>query len=230
MSRLAQIAVACVLVAAAVYGGISLLYQKYRVRFRLSVEVKDGDQIRTGSTTIEVEYPIGPDSFPELGQAGSFRRVRGYAPTVDLGEKRLLFLTFINAQRTPQQIVEERQRLFCQLDDIACLAFAAYAKSGSLPVNLIPSEQAAALHELLRQSGPRDVPFLALPQLITFTDINDRRTRRIVSAFDLSANFGPSVELRRVVLELTRDPVTPEPGIWPQWLKVKGQNSEFRGD
>jgi hypothetical protein len=82
---------------------------------------------------------------------------------------------------------------------------------------------------LLHQSGPRDIPFAALPRLVAFTDINNKSTRKIVSPFDLSATFGPGVELRRVVLELTRDAITPEPPKWPPWLKVKGQNTEFSG-
>jgi hypothetical protein len=49
-------------------------------------------------------------------------------------------------------------------------------------------------------------------------------TKRIVSPFDLSASFGPGVELSRVVLELTRGASTPAPQIWPQWRKVKGEN------
>jgi hypothetical protein len=110
-----------------------------------------------------------------------------------------------------------------------CLPFVAYAKPGSLPVTVTPSEQEAAIRILLRESGPRDIPFVALPQLVTFTDINDKRTQKIVSPFDLSESFGPGVVLRRVVLELTRDAITPKPQIWPQWLKVKGQNTEFRG-
>jgi hypothetical protein len=94
---------------------------------------------------------------------------------------------------------------------------------------MIPSEQAAALRALLRQSGPHDIPFAALPQLVMFTDINDKRTQKIVSPFDLAASFGPGVELRRVVLELTRDAITPAPQKWPPWLKIKRQNTEFRG-
>jgi hypothetical protein len=228
--RLIKIAVVCGFVIAAVYGCVSLVFPKYHVRFRLIVEVKDGDQIRTGSSVIEVEYPISPDSLSSISGSGySFRRVAGYAATVDLGAKGSLFLTFTNAQRTSQQAIELNKRILCLLDVVACLPFYAYAKPGSLPVGLLPSEQKAALDQLLGQSGPRDVPFIALPQLVTFLDINDKRTERIVSPSDLSASFGAGIELSRVVLELTDGAITPEPKTWPQWLKVKGQNTEFRG-
>jgi hypothetical protein len=229
MSGWGKIAASCLLVVAAVYGCVSLISRDYPVRFRLTVEVQDGDQIRTGSGVVEIEYPIGPDSIPALGRSDTFRDVTGYAITVDLGEKGLLFLTFRNAERISQQTIEINKRILCLLEQMPCLPFVAYAKPGNLAVTKIPSEQEAALRALLRQSGPHDVPFAALPQLVRFTNINDKSTQRIVSPSNLSASFGPSVELRRVVLELTRDAITPEPQIWPPWLKVKGQNAEFRG-
>ena len=227
MRSLKKIAVVCVLIAAAVYGCKELFFPTYHVRFRLTLEVKDGDQIRTGASVLEVEYQIYPEGVND--GPSSFRRVVGYAPTVDLGAKGLLFLTFQDALRTPDQMGERTKRILCLLDDLPCLPFAAYAKPGSPFINSTFSQQKIALDELLRQSGPRDVPFISLPQLVTFADINDSRTKRVVPPFDLAASFGQGAALSRVVLELTTSPITPEPQIWPQWLKVRGQNVEFRG-
>ena len=102
MRLLIKIAVPCLLVVAAIYGCVFLILQNIPVRFRLTIEVKDGEQIRTGSSVLEVGYPIGPDSL-NTGTS-SFRRVIGYAVTVDLGQKGLLFLTFFNAHRTSKQV------------------------------------------------------------------------------------------------------------------------------
>jgi hypothetical protein len=227
--RLIKIAVVCGLVAGAVYGCVSLVFPKYHVRFRLTVEVKDGDQIRTASSVIEVEHTLQPDVIQVMGGPNPYRPVVGFAPTVDLGEKGLLFLTFANTTRTPQQTIELKKRLYlCVLWNIACLPFYAYATAGSLPVAPDFSSQKAALDQLLRQSGPRDVPFIALPRLVRFLDINDKTTARIVSPLDLSTSFGPGVELSRVALELTNSAITPEPKIWPQWLKDK--DSGFEGE
>jgi hypothetical protein len=195
----------------------------------LTVDVKDGDQIRTGSSVLEVEYFIDPDFFLSLDGPTSFRRVTGYAVTVDLGEKGLLFVTFNNARRTPEQIRERNNRLLCLLNDIACLPLAAYAKPGSRPVTIEFSSQRAALNELLRQSGPRDVPFVELPELVRFLDLNNKGTEKIVSPFDLSASYGPGVQLSRVILDLTSSAITPEPQVWPHWLKARRRNTEFRG-
>ncbi len=223
--RLTKIAIVCGLVVAAVYGCVSLVFPKYHVRFRLTVEVKDGDQIRTGSSVIEVDY-----SFMNIGPDNGYRPYFGFAPTVDLGAKGLLFVTFLNAGRWPQTIIELKKRLYlCVLWDVACLPFYAYATAGSLPVAPAYSDQKAALHQLVRQSGPRDVPFIALPQLVRLPDINDKTTMRIVSPTDLSTSFGSGVELSRVVLELTNSAITPKPQIWPQWSRDDLVNAGFEG-
>ena len=246
----------CLLVALKIFAGLVILviafvwfnFYDVHVRYRLTVEVQDGDQIRTGSSVLEVEYPIYPDSL-RIGEYSSFRRVVGYAPTVDLGEKGLLFLTLFNAHRTSQQTIEVNKRIFCALDNVPCLPFAAYAKPGSLPVTVgvTYSSQKAALDELLRQSGSRDVPFIFLPKLARFLDANDRHKLVPVSPDDLAASFGrgvqlvpvspddlavsfgPGVQLKRVILQLTDDPVTPQPQIWPQWTRAERQNSGLSG-
>jgi hypothetical protein len=60
---------------------------------------------------------------------------------------------------------------------------------------------------------------------MTFRDIDGQHRYLNPRPEDLAANFGPGVELKRVVLELTNDPVTSRPETWPQWLKEKGQMS-----
>jgi hypothetical protein len=198
------------------------------VRYRLTVEVQDDDRIKTGSSVIEVAYPmedIFSDAHPDV--SGS-----GYAPTVDLGEKGLLFLSFSNPTRTPVQHTERNALVRCGYSDIGCMPFVAYKLSGLIVSSSSSShsERKAALAKLLRQSGPREVPFAVLPTLLRVRDINDLpmhasrfgnppRNLVGVSPYGLAASFGPVVELKRVILQLTDDPVTPPPEIWPQWLK-----------
>ncbi|MGY4480393.1 hypothetical protein [Bradyrhizobium sp. USDA 3364] len=206
-----------------VIAGIGLLWLNFysvHVRYRLTVEVQDGDQIKTGSSVIDVAYNIEPSWSPS--QYNSFPRPVGYAPTVDLGEKGLLFLTFSDATRTAAQRAQRNKQVFCLFDDIGCLPFAAYRLSGGAADY---ARKKTALEDLLRQRGPRDVPFVTLPQLIRFVDIDGQHKYIDLPPDDLAANIGPGVKLKRVVLQLTDDPVTPRPEIWPQWLKEKGQMS-----
>jgi len=76
-------------------------------------------------------------------------------------------------------------------------------------------------------SGPRDVPFAVLPRLGRFRDLNEPLSLTPVSPYDLAASFGPGVELKRVILQLTNDPVTPPPAVWPQWLTKKGYTYDY---
>jgi hypothetical protein len=99
------------------------------VRYRLTVEVQEDDQVRTGSSVIEALYNIQPAwaSF----EPNNHTRVIGYAPTVDLGERGLLFLTFANALRTPEAIVERNSYVFFAGNDMYCLPFEAYGERGT---------------------------------------------------------------------------------------------------
>jgi len=199
-----------------VAGFWNLNFYDVHVRYRLTVEVQDGDQLKTGSSVVEASYNIEP-SWSWSGP-NPHVRVVGFEPTVDLGGKGMLFLSFSNATRTPAEIVERNQHVFCAADDMYCLPFEAYGRPGSA----IPAhnyDRKVPLQGLLRQGGPREVPFADLPELVRFRDIEDWHTRTRVAPRDFIASFGPSVELRRVILQLTNDPITPLPDVWPQWLK-----------
>jgi hypothetical protein len=193
-------------------------FYNIKVRYRLTVEVQDGDLVKTGSSVIQVSYNIEPSWSPS--EFNSFPVPFGYAPTVDLDGKGILYVTFSNAHRTPEQWAKRNNEVLCPFRDIGCLPFAAYRKSGGAADF---RQKKAALDELLRQSGPRDVPLITLPEIICFQTIDGQQKYITLPPDDLTVGFGPGVELKRVVLQLTDDPVTPRPDIWPQWLKEKGQ-------
>jgi hypothetical protein len=200
-------------------------YYDLHVRYRLTVEVQDGDQIKIGSSVIDASYDIDPGWIWE-GPSTDLRSFVGYAATVDLGKKGMLFLTFESIPRTPDNIRARDKQFFCPMADIWCLPFAAYSKPGT-GIDTAHDKRKLALHELLRQSGPRDVPFAVLPRLGRFRDLNEPLSLTPVSPYDLAASFGPGVELKRVILQLTNDPVTPPPAVWPQWLTKKGYTYDY---
>jgi hypothetical protein len=99
----------------------------------------------------------------------------------------------------------------CGFIDIGCLPAAAYRTP---IINRPLSERKSSLKQLLRQSGPRDVPYSVLPALARFSttggvrllpssDSEAPRELVQVSPHDLAASFGPGVQLKRVTLELT---------------------------
>ena len=189
------------------------------VRYRLTLEVQDGNQIKTGSSVVEASYDIQP-SWSWSGP-NTFVHVEGSEPVVDLGEKGLLLMSFANATRTPDQIRESNRQFFCAMSDMWCLPFAAYGKSG-MGVDTLRDHRKIVVNQLLRESGPRDVPFGILPELFRYRDFDDWRRTARVSTSNLAMSFGPGVELKRVILELTNDPITSASEPLRQWLKKNG--------
>jgi hypothetical protein len=199
-------------------GYVLIEWHSIDVRYRLTIEVEDGNQLRVASSVIDVSFAMGSDALNPTATE-SFVPVYGYAPTVDLGEKGLLFLSFLNPPRTVAQVKERNNVWACQFSDIACLPSAVYR---TLIINRPFSERKRTLKQLLRQRGPRDVPFSVLPGLVRFVDVDGGHKLVPVSPDDLAASFGPGVRLKRATLELTNDPITPMPPTWPQWLKQSG--------
>lgn len=194
-----------------------LNYYDLHVRYRLTVELQDGDEVRTGSSVIDAAYVIDPGWIWECPHAYD-PRIFGYAPTVDLGKKGMVFLTFDKTESC-FYAQERRKQIACGFGVIGCLPFAAYNKRG---VWHDPSELKGSLKELIRQIGPRDMPIAMLPKFARFLDINDPLSLDYFSSDELAAKLGSGVQLKRVILQLTDDPVTPPPEIWPQWLAKKG--------
>jgi hypothetical protein len=188
------------------------------VHCRITIDVQDGDQIKTGSGVIGILYTIQPDWSVDHFRNDTDQR--GYAPTVDLGDKGLLALTFTYATRTPAQQAENNKYVRCFLGDIGCLPFAAYhlGSGGNM------EDEKVALGKLRQQSGPRDLPFVVLPLLVRIADGD--RLPVAVHPDDLAAQFGQGVALRRVTLELTNDAVTPQPALWPKQIT---ENHELIG-
>ena len=206
-----------------IYLFLAFSFYDVHVRYRLTVEVKDGDQTKSGSSVIDASYDVQPD-WTWSGPHTYDPRVVGYAPTVDLGEKGLLFLTFDRSE-TAFYKRERRTQTPCQFGVIGCLPFAAYNKPG---IWSNASEEKSRFNELLRQSGAGEVPFAMLPKFARFRDINEPLSLTSVSPENLGASLGPGVELSRVTLQLTDDPVTPQPTIWPKWLGEKGDTYDYR--
>ncbi len=59
-----------------------------------------------------------------------------------------------------------------------------------------------------RAAGVITLPDYQYPMLVTFGDITDPASVRLVDPADLAASFGPGVRLKSVVLEVTDAPVT----------------------
>jgi hypothetical protein len=188
-----------------------LAYGPTHIRYRLTIDVKDGDSVRSGSSVVEVAYNVTLPIFRAFGGLEWAASVSGNAVTVDLGTKGLLFAIFRVGNYGNMSIY---------------LPIAAYRLKN--PDNS-PEQVEADLTQLKRKSGWAAVPKDALPTLIRFGNIDDPNSAEQLDPSNLAASFGAGVELKSVRLELTNDPITPVPAVWPAWLKKLDTNQYAAG-
>jgi len=166
------------------------------LRYRMTVEVQVGDELRTGSGVIEARYHHNPGWLPGH-PVGS--RARGEAVTIDLGARGVLFLLLTDsgsgsdAQNIPKRIFN------------------------------IETWKASVIRDLSDFEAKAEIPFEDLPMLVQFRNITDPKTVELVEPDDLAASFGPGVRLKRVIIETTKDPVTTGIEKRLRWLgRLKG--------
>lgn len=158
-------------------------YPTYSYRYRMSVDVDVDGQIHSGSSVIEVKInkqePIG-SAPPQVS------RVYGEAIFLELGRGRNV---------------------------TALLAEGTRARNVDYPYNIVPTLFGLTyadidLHKLVKLRGSRDVPASLMPTFVTFKDINDPASARVVDPAEFGKEFGPDVRLRDVKVEMTDDPIS----------------------
>lgn len=151
-------------------------------RFRLTLEVDTPDGVKSGSSVIEVKIWGKATWIPQTG--GTLSKVRGEAVFVDLGSGR---------------------------NFIAVLGFG-------------PTGSQGALYNLAARAFGRDRPFWyreapswtgraeltgdLVPTLVTFSDLNDPKSARVVRPNEFEQALGAGVRLRGARIEMTSDTVT----------------------
>ena len=158
-------------------------FPTYSYRYRMTVNVLADGAVRSGASVIAVRV----DKQPQFGSAPpQVSRVDGEAVFVDLGGGRNV---------------------------IALLAAGPQAKDGDYPYNVVPTLFGLTfvdrdLAKLSGLRGRREVPTNFLPTFMTFTDLNDPETARVVEPEEFEQVFGPGVTFERAFVEMVTDPVT----------------------
>jgi hypothetical protein len=148
---------------------------------RLTVTVATPAGEVSGSSVTEVVVKSLPKTLPDAGVVDA--KLRGEAVVVE---------------------VAPGKYLFALLNDGLGWTEAAYDK------NRVGSVFEENMRFIEDQSGqpPVPLPRAEWPLMVTFDDVADPKTARMVDPDNLEATFGPGVELRAVTLEVTGDPVT----------------------
>lgn len=151
-------------------------------KYRLTVEVETPQGVRSASNVMAVYQ--GKISIAGIGGGTG---LRGEAVFVDLGQGRNLIAVLAHGHHGSD------------IDGMNYLALDAFKAAGNDIV----------FHQLRQLSGSVPVRGDLIPTLVTFADLADPRTARVVQHDNLSATFGPGYRLRGVTLGLV--PV----GFWP---------------
>jgi hypothetical protein len=184
MRVLAIIALCIALLIGSGLAWCKFAYPSYTYRYRMTVEVDVGGVVHTGSNVIEVTAQKQPAFV--WGVTPVLSTVKGDAVFVDLGEGRNV---------------------------IALLASGPNGNDVDYPGRLINlvyglSYEDRDLPKFPVLKGSRDLPPQLLPTFVTFADLNDPKTARVVSPDEFNRVFGIDVHLKRAWIEMTTDPVT----------------------
>lgn len=181
------------------------------VRYRLIVEVKTPEGVKTGSGVMGFQLAPG---FPQA-YAPTFR---GEAVAVDLGSRGTLFMTL--AKRTEDGMPSG--------EVMGMLPERVFRRVGI--TSRIEKENAgdriATLDFLAKQTGKKAYlrcvyePLSGeCPFFVRFGNVNDPASVEAVNPDNLSGSFGEGVSLKAITIELTRDEVTTGIAERLTWLK-----------
>ena len=174
--------VALIVGAVLFYKGV---FPTYSYRYRMTVEVAVDGVVHSGSSVIEVRLMQQPQFIVPVPPV--LASVRGEAVFVDLGKGRNVIALLVSGPNGsnveyPKYIVSEHFNL-----------------------------STVEYWDLIKYSelrGSWDLPKDRLPTFVTFADLNDPKSARVVAPGEFEQVFGPGVQFKRVWIEMTNASVT----------------------
>lgn len=155
----------------------------YTYRFRLAIEVEVDGETRSGASVLAVRTV---DQRLGLTEAkGARSQVTGEAVFLDLGNGRNVIATLGFGPHANDHKIER----------LVLLAF-------------LPSHPQLTIEDIPKLTGSAPLTGDLIPTLVSFADLNDPSTARVVRPDQFETVFGPGVRFRRSFIEMTRDPVT----------------------
>jgi hypothetical protein len=184
MRRGQKIALSIALVIGGSLAMCKLAYPTYTYRYKMTVNVEADGKLYSGSSVIEVRLVKQMQLTTEMPPVAT--EVSGEAVFADLGGGRNVIALLASGNKAknseyPKYIVSEHFKL--SYDDSDLVKFP-------------------------RLRGRWELPSGELPTFVTFTDLADPKTARVVGLTEFEAVFGPDVHFKGVSVEMTSDPVT----------------------
>jgi hypothetical protein len=165
-----------------IWAFIQLAYPNYSHRFRLTIEVETPEGSRAASSVME-SVLVDNGYLPTPGRRFNLN-FKGEAVFVDLGQGQNLVGTLRFAKGND--------------DGMTMLALKAWGLAGSQK----------DWSTISAATGSKILAGDLIPYLVSFTDLNDPKTVRMVRPEEFADVFGPGIRLAKVSLEITEAPVT----------------------
>jgi hypothetical protein len=181
-----------------IVGGVAwceVAYPTYTYRYRMTVEVEVDGKLHAGSSVIEVRLITQPTDLVPVPAVRP--EASGEAVFVDLGAGRNVVALLTSGP------------------DLLNVDYPKYVVSTHFGLSTVKADWGK--YPKLHQRW--DLPANRMPALVTFLDVNDPKSARLLSQSDFGAVLGPGIRLKRVWIEMTSDPVTRDIFRRLPWLK-----------
>jgi hypothetical protein len=187
------VAKAFLIVTMLLIGGGLWACSEDRVRFRLTYTIETPDGEKTASHVLETSRWQGG------GFTGRYSYgYRGEAAIIDLGAGKLLF-----ALLRPSQGSASPDRIMWLPEQAYWSELRAQCRANPTPGSYCNIQDGDVSAFKLRQLEARHYPML-----VTFDDINDPKTVKLVDPANLAATFGDGFSLKSITIEITDEKVT----------------------
>jgi hypothetical protein len=202
MRASATTAAAAIVIAAAAVAWRSVESPTDVHRFRLTIEAQVDGEVRSGSGVIEVritDYNVG---MP--GAKGIHARVLGQAVFVDLGKERNVFAVLGVGP-------------YDSVDGMAELTRSAF----------LPIHPGLTYRDVPNLAGAAPLTEQQVPTLVSFSDLSDPKTARVIAPGEFEQVFGNDVHFKRAFVEMV--PAGSWPFNWIGWPAVLAGEPVTRG-
>ena len=172
-------------------GGCEVLgFPEWHWRQKLTVGVASPTGPRSASSVLAVQCGSSPKWVPGAGAGGLGCQVQGEAVALELAPGQVLFALLTPAPGATNYPDKVAYHVFFPDRTLTTV-----------------EERGEQLERHIR-GEVRELPRQQYPLLVTFTDLTDPTTVKVVDPENLAATFGPGVSLKRLTLEITDEPVT----------------------
>lgn len=187
MRLVAAIVMTIALAIAGLYVAVQLVFPTHTYRYRLTIEAEVDGQVKSGSGVIEA---VGKEQ-PRLGDVSGAVGLRGDAVFVDLGRAGHVIAVLALGPKGDN------------VDGPIYLGLQAFKARGSFGAPFDGWDEVAKMTGRRAELEPE-----LIPTLVTFANLEDPKTARVVRPNEFEAVFGPGVRFKRAIIEITNDPVT----------------------